>query len=211
MSDKKSFVLYNDYQKHVDRLSDDDAGRLFKALFRYSISGEEPELSASADIAFSFISAQIDRDSKKWENTRQKRSDAAKKRWADDSKCIPGNANDAVNVNGTVNVNVNDTVNVSGNVINKGQQAAAPTTTASIYGVFKNVTLSDQDMRALMDRFGADNVQTYIDRISRYQQEKGKTYSNHYAKLIEWMQKDGVTKPDHSYDLEEYKRLANKI
>ena len=30
---KKSFILYNDYRKHIGMLSDEDAGRLFKAIY----------------------------------------------------------------------------------------------------------------------------------------------------------------------------------
>ena len=76
MSEKKSFVLYTDYIKHINRLTDEEAGQLFKALFRYVESGEIPELSDRADMAFSFITEQMGRDFEKWEKIRQKRSEA---------------------------------------------------------------------------------------------------------------------------------------
>lgn len=85
--EKKSFVMYADYEKHIARLSDEDAGELFKAIFTYVNTGEEVPLSPAADMAFSFMKERIDRDSEKWAATCQKRSKAGKKgmasRWGD--------------------------------------------------------------------------------------------------------------------------------
>lgn len=77
--EKKSFVMYADYEKHIARLSDEDAGELFKAIFTYVNTGEEVPLSPAADMAFSFMKERIDRDSEKWAVTCQKRSEAGKK------------------------------------------------------------------------------------------------------------------------------------
>ena len=77
--EKKSFVMYADYEKHIARLSDEDAGELFKAIFTYVNTGEEVPLSPAADMAFSFMKERIDRDSEKWAATCQKRSEAGKK------------------------------------------------------------------------------------------------------------------------------------
>ena len=79
MSDKKSFVLYSDYQKHICKLSDEDAGKLFKALFQFVNDGTEPVLSDSADMAFSFISDQLQRDQQKWSDTCEKRRTAGQR------------------------------------------------------------------------------------------------------------------------------------
>lgn len=78
MKNKKSFIMYTDYQKHINRLSDEEAGRLIKAVLEYTNTSIEPELSPAADMAFSFIKEQIDRDLEKWEETCQKRSEAGK-------------------------------------------------------------------------------------------------------------------------------------
>lgn len=61
MNRKKSFIMYTNYQKHINRLSDEEAGKLIKAVLMYTNS-EEPVLSPAADMAFSFIKEQIDRD-----------------------------------------------------------------------------------------------------------------------------------------------------
>ena len=61
---KKSFILYNDYRKHIGMLSDEDAGRLFKAIYCLVNGEEPPELSPMAQMALSFISEQLERDAK---------------------------------------------------------------------------------------------------------------------------------------------------
>ena len=40
---KNSFILYLEQAEIVDELSDDDAGKLFKAILFYVHSGEEPK------------------------------------------------------------------------------------------------------------------------------------------------------------------------
>lgn len=72
---KKSFVLYNDYQQHIERLTDEQAGKLFKAIFDYVNTGTIALLEGQADMAFSFIALQLDRDVEKYEEICRKRSE----------------------------------------------------------------------------------------------------------------------------------------
>ena len=60
-------------------LSDQETGRLFKAIFSVLSGGEEPELEGSTKIVFKVIYGQIMRDLEKWEETCRKRSEAGKK------------------------------------------------------------------------------------------------------------------------------------
>ena len=66
--DKRSFKLYNDYINHVGLLSNEDAGRLFKAILAYANGLEVDALGGVAEMAFSFISAQLDRDKQAYDN-----------------------------------------------------------------------------------------------------------------------------------------------
>jgi len=79
MNKHNSFVLYNDYREYIDMLSDQETGRLFKAIFSVLSGGEEPELEGSTKIVFKVIYGQIMRDLEKWEETCRKRSEAGKK------------------------------------------------------------------------------------------------------------------------------------
>ena len=87
MAKKKSFILYADYIKHIGKLTDEEAGRLFKAIFEYVNEGRLPDLDGMAAMAFSFISNQLDSDLRKYEETCKKRSENIKKRWEKANKC----------------------------------------------------------------------------------------------------------------------------
>ena len=76
---KGSFVLYFDYRKHLDFLTDEECGKLFKALMDYGETRKEPELEGAARMAFSFIACQMDRDAEKYAETCRKRSESGKK------------------------------------------------------------------------------------------------------------------------------------
>lgn len=60
---KNSFIFHNDYQTQLMLMSDEDAGALIKALVQYSCTRERPKLGGVVEMAFSFMAAQMDRES----------------------------------------------------------------------------------------------------------------------------------------------------
>ena len=118
MEEKRSFILYSSYMEQFNELSDEQAGKLIKAIFMYAEKKIIPEFDdGMVKMAFSFIKSRIDLDLEKWNKTREKRSEAGRKggkqtqaNQANDSLVKQTQANQAVNVNDNVNVNVNDNV-----------------------------------------------------------------------------------------------------
>ncbi len=122
---KKSFILYCDIINTVQKLDDKTAGELFKHLLKY-VNDEDPKTeNILIDIAFEPIKQQLKRDLNKYEQIKQKRSQAGKRsaelRKAESVKQTSTNStsvksvqqtstNPTVTVNDTVNVNVNDNV-----------------------------------------------------------------------------------------------------
>lgn len=104
---KKSIVLYTDLITTFDKLTDDEAGRLIKHLFRY-VNDLKPESDRMTEILFEPIKQQLKRDLEKWEGIKDKRSEAGKaganKRW----QMIANAKKDMAKI--AVNVNVNDNV-----------------------------------------------------------------------------------------------------
>lgn len=76
---QNSFVLYFDYSKHISLLSDQEAGQLFKALFKFGEHGTIPDFSGSLLMCFSFISSQMLRDKEKYIDICEKRAEAGRK------------------------------------------------------------------------------------------------------------------------------------
>lgn len=86
--EKQTFILYVESANQVDILTDEEAGQLLKALFRYVSDGEMLVTeNRTLAIVFSAIKTRIDRDSAKYAEICVKRKKAAEKKWAI-SKCI---------------------------------------------------------------------------------------------------------------------------
>lgn len=127
MADKKSFVLYTEYEENLEELPDEDLGQLFRAIFSYVNRGIVPDLSPSCKMAFSFIRKDLDRNQAKYEETCRRRAEAgqkgglakasnAKQKLAKASNAKQGLANLADNENDNDNVNENVNENDNGNV-----------------------------------------------------------------------------------------------
>ncbi|MDY0144083.1 MAG: DUF6291 domain-containing protein [Bacteroidales bacterium] len=64
---KDSFILYTQFSEVIGELSDEQAGKMFKALFNYTTTGNEPEFSGILKMAWIPIRQQIDRTTEKYE------------------------------------------------------------------------------------------------------------------------------------------------
>lgn len=82
---RNSFILYSSYEEVLKELSKEEIGEVLMAIFAYQRTGEKPELSKGANIAFLFIKNQLDIDAEKWAREVENRSKAGKKgmekRW----------------------------------------------------------------------------------------------------------------------------------
>jgi hypothetical protein len=76
---RKSFVAYTEWMEHIEALDCNTQLRLLKAVFSYACDSSLPKgFSAEELVIFNFMKSSIDRDSIKWENTREKRREAGK-------------------------------------------------------------------------------------------------------------------------------------
>ena len=65
---KNSFVLYHNYRETLEDLTDEQVGKLFRALFDYEIDKTEPNFIGELKIAFKFIKKDLDINLNKYEN-----------------------------------------------------------------------------------------------------------------------------------------------
>lgn len=129
--EKKSFILYNDLINIVEQLPDETSGKLFKYILKF-VNEEKFEIEdLLLKIAFQPIKDSIIRNSKKWEDSKEKKSEAGRignlKRWnkdlyerfirkeitLEDAENIAKNRT-ATNAIAKIAVNVNDNVSVIG-------------------------------------------------------------------------------------------------
>lgn len=116
---KDSFLLHLAYEESLKELSDEDAGKLLKALFEHENPEEdEPEyLTGAVKMAYIFIRTQLDRERTAYEDKCRKLSENASKRGqkqtnASKSKQMQTNEGDKdkekVKVEDNVEVNVEE-------------------------------------------------------------------------------------------------------
>lgn len=79
MDKQKSFVMYYDMLWQLLKLTDEEAGRLLKAIYIYKTSGEIVEMDRLLDLIFEPIRNTLDRDMEKWEKYIEKQQENGKK------------------------------------------------------------------------------------------------------------------------------------
>lgn len=79
---KNGFVLYYDLDEVFGFLTDREAGALIKAVFAYEIRGETTQFKdRMLASTYKRITDNLDRNKIRYEETCQKRREAAQKRW----------------------------------------------------------------------------------------------------------------------------------
>lgn len=68
MTVREYFPCYNSYLRKIAKLSDQEVGRLFRALLTYSATGEAQELTGREAVAYDFIADDIDRANEAYED-----------------------------------------------------------------------------------------------------------------------------------------------
>lgn len=208
MSEKKSFILYLDRKKEIDMLTNEQCGKLFKAVFEYVDTGSVPEFDELAvSIMFSVIKAQIDSATQKYEDTCRKRSEAGKKGGR------PKKANDyeeeAKKANGFSENQLKakkpdtDTVTVTDTVTDNTANAVLESDLAhcrEIMDMYHSICVSYPKLRSLPDRrekaikarlktYSIDDFRTVFQNAEASSFMKGSN-EHDWSANFDWMMKD---------------------
>lgn len=225
MVDTKSMLIMCDDYEMYDQLSDEDAGKVFKALMHKYGAGEEPEegaMSAFASFAFSVLSKQIDRSSKKYKakadagraggeksgEVRSKREAETKQNEANTKQNESEvKQNELPNPNPNPNpipIPIPNPISPSEIIDICADAQSAPKPAKPVrnkYGQYQNVLLSDEDMSKLQAECPTD-WQERIERLSEYMASKGAKYKDHLATIRAWKRKEKP--PDQPYVRKDY-------
>lgn len=110
---KKSFVMYGSWSSAIEKMSNEQAGQLLKAIYALQDDeNAEPE-DPSVSFVFEIIKDKLFEDKKEWEKAKQRRSESGKKgmekRWSEDNRTIT-NDNTAITNDNTVITNDNSVI-----------------------------------------------------------------------------------------------------
>ena len=190
---KKSFILYHDQKEIIDELDDEQAGKLFKAIYEYNVN-KKNTLDGVLKLVFISFKKTFDRDEEKWEDITAKRSEAGKKHKGNQYTRKKENEMEQMEqvfqkwnkmeqngTNGTVSVSVSDSVNVSDSVSVSVNNITPPTDTDTVFDFcFSN-----------FGSYNKNDLEKSCRKFFNYYQERGwKNVKNWQEKLNMWIEDD---------------------
>lgn len=207
MNKNDSFVLYTDYAEKLKKLPLEQIGAVFLAIFDYVTDGKEPNLEPAADMCFSFIKSQIDRDKEKYETIKKQRAESGSKggkRRAENIMANQANANfgitneanqaDNVYVSGNVNENgnVSDNEDVIDTHINTSKHPECNSQNKKKNEALKvqyaeYVTMTESERQKLVEEYGEKMTERMITMLDNYKGSTGKKYKSDYRAILSWV------------------------
>lgn len=174
-TNKKSFLLYCDIIHTIEKLSDEQAGKLLKHILRYVNDQDPIAEDVLTEIAFEPIKQNLKRDLVKYEEIKEKRSEAGKtganKRWQNI-------ANDSKRINNIAKIAVND----NDIVISK-----------DIYRSFAHLSMSKDELHKLLTTYSQEDVDDILDAIENYKDNK--KFKSLYLTAKKWLSKNEPKQP----------------
>jgi hypothetical protein len=200
---KKGFILYADQKELFTQLNDELAGKLIKHIFRY-VNDENPTSDdVIINIAFTPIKQHLKRDLDKFNETKERRSQAGKigmaNRWqgiTKDNDVIPVITKHNKRLQSITKITDNDNVNDKDNVLH-------------IYRAFAHLSLSVEDFDKLRIEYSADQINNVLDSIENYKQNK--SYSSLYLTAKNWLKRDLQKNEVETSDDRLYKNVMAQI
>lgn len=191
---KKGFIMFLSFADIIQELTDEEAGRLLKAIMQHE-GGEEVDLGNDRllKVAYTAITSDIDRQDEKWEKTRYARSEAGKlggapkgnknasKNKQNKQKQTETNKNkqNKHEVEVEVEVEVEDEVEKK-----KKSGQAAPA--RHHFGANGKVLLTDDDLEKLYEAHGQEDTMAAIEIMDGYLTANGRSYKNYRQALENW-------------------------
>ena len=188
-TNKKSFLLYCDIIHTIEKLSDEQAGKLLKHILRYVNDQDPIAEDVLTEIAFEPIKQNLKRDLVKYEEIKEKRSEAGKtganKRWQNI-------ANDSKRINNIAKIAVND----NDIVISK-----------DIYRSFAHLSMSKDELNKLLTTYSQQDVDDILDAIENYKDNK--KFKSLYLTAKKWLSKNEPKQPS-KINYEDLDQLVKK-
>lgn len=203
-----SFVLYTDYADSLRKLPLDQIGAVFLAIFDYVEFEKMPEnLDPVADMCFSFIIKQVQRDKEKYKEKCKKRAEAGRKGGEKKRDNLANVANATTAKRKIANLPDNNTDNEYGTDTeydneNEDEYIAQPTqqqppkkrgrpkkATVPMVKYAEFVSMTEEEHQKLIDQYGPEMTARFIEELDNYKGSSGKTYKSDYRAILKWVVK----------------------
>ena len=184
MNGKKGFILFGDIAEPINNLSDEDAGKLIKAIFAYQNGGVTTDLPVAASVAFNFIKLQMDRSNEHYEKVCERNRKNIQDYW---NKVKDTTVYDRIDSN--TNVNDGYPLNPGPNP-NPGPKPKKEEKKDIRHKHGDKVELTDKEYQTHIEKRGKDTVDTMIDDMNDWCVSHGKSFADYNRALHTWFKKD---------------------
>ena len=190
----ESFVFYTHYAKKMKKLPPEQAASLLYAICDYVENGTEPELDdTAADMCFSFIRTQLDKDIAKYETTCKKRSEAGRrgaaatngKRRQEAAKAANADFAEQETSKPPSATILPETAPPTLEKPDRKQRKKKDEPPKVRYAEF--VYMTEVEHGKLLERYGPEMTDRLIEKLDNYKGSKGKTYSSDYRAILNWV------------------------
>jgi hypothetical protein len=195
--EKKSFLLYVDLIHTIEKLNDEQTGRLFKHILRY-VNDLDPEPQDQfTEVVFEPIKQSLKRDLIKYEGIRERNKENANKRW-NTKECdrIQPHTTALSRIPKRTKNADSDSDSDKDNILH-------------IYRAFAHLSLSVEDFDKLRIEYSADQINNVLDSIENYKQNK--SYSSLYLTAKNWLKRDVQKNEVETSDDRLYKNVMAQI
>lgn len=198
MAKKDSFILYTEQKAVIDKLTDEQAGKLIKAIYGYVENGEMPKLDNILDLVITPFKTILDKDKAKYEEVSKARAEAGSRNKKTNENKSEQKQTKETNENKTkqkkqMKTNENKINNCDDNEYDNDNDIKKENIKKK-YGEYENVKFTDEEFEKVKAYFPKDYMRR-IQSLDDYIQQTGKKYKDFVATLKNWARKEGYKPP----------------
>ena len=199
----KYICWYDDYDRKLAKLSDQELGRLLRACMKYHMTGEMQELAGREAVAYDFIVTDIDNAGRSYAEKCATNAENARKgaaaRWGDQGNADRhsknaengerhfGNAENAQKEeqeqeNRKKEQEKKESVRENA----AGAASHAPRKPEKVKYA-ETVSMREEDYQKLVGKYGEALTQKMIEKLDNYKAANGKKYKDDYRAILNWV------------------------
>lgn len=200
---KSSFTISLSFYKPISMLSDEQLGKLFRAIFQYQL-GLEVDIGTDKDVcmAFEFFRSQFEVEHEKYLHRVQvnrengRRGGKAKK------------TKQAEQTEVTASSETSNSEQMGANEANRLPNPIPPKKVKVKYGDF--VRMTEDEYSKLVNAYGEDGAKELVTILDNYKASSGKRYKDDYRAILSWCVKEYLKRNNNNHAANFGKRTEDR-